>query len=175
MLGNGPGRGVRIVLGWDVSRDSPRDKMENWDEPSQSNDPRSLRAAMKPPGFGLRRQVGSTALAPSTIRRPAAFLDDEFDPRRLVTHPVMVLDLARNGIHLIVGVKPERDRDHWIGIEEVTCFVWSKVVLRSLSEPSLGTFLARYSFAGACPYELIRRAILGRPAESGRAKEPNRS
>ncbi|MDR3622195.1 MAG: hypothetical protein P4L85_22790 [Paludisphaera borealis] len=174
-LGNGPGRGVRVVLGWDVPHDSVRDQAEAWDAPFQSNDPRYLRAAKKPSGFGSRRQVGSTALAPSTSRRSAAFLDDEFDPRRLVTHPVTVLDLARNGIHLIVGAKPERDRDHWIGIEEGSSFVWSKVVLRSLSEPSLGTFLARYSFVGACPYELIRRAILGRPAESGREKEPNRS
>jgi hypothetical protein len=87
----------------------------------------------------------------------------------------MVLDLGRSGIHLVLNVRPERDRDHWIGIEEAGSFVWSKVILRSLSEPSLGTFLARYSFAGACPYELIRRALLSRPSSWGRSREPNRA
>jgi len=102
-------------------------------------------------------------------------LDDEFDPRRLVTHPVKILDLARNGIHVVVGVRPERDRDHWIGIEDDHGLSWSKVVLRSLSEPRLGAYLVRYSFAGVCPYELIRRAIFGRPAGLGREGGPLRA
>ena len=122
-----------------------------------------------------RRQVGSTALAPSKAPRPAALLDDEFDPRRLVRHPVTVLDLGRSGIHLIANIEPKRDRDHWLGIEENGVLVWSKVVLRTLSEPVLGTFLARYSFVGSCPYELIRRAILGRPTAPKRDKEPGRA
>lgn len=166
---------MRIVLGWEAPPDSLRHPMEAWDSPSQLSNPRSPRAAMTPSGFRCQRQVGSTVLAPSRNGRVTPLLDDEFDSRRLVTHPVTVLDLARNGIHLVVGVRPERDQDHWIGIEEGSSFAWSKVVLRSLSEPSLGTFLARYSFAGSCPYELIRRAILGRPADSGRVRSPNRS
>ena len=130
---------------------------------------------MTPSESWSHRRVGSTALAPSRTSRPAALLDDEFDPRRLLKHSVTVLDLGRDGIHLIVGVRPSRDRDHWIGIEENRAFVWSKVVLRSLSEPSVGTFLARYSFAGSCPYELIRRAMFGRPASPKRENKPGRA
>jgi hypothetical protein len=123
----------------------------------------------------FRRQIHSTALSPSIHSLTATLLEEEFDPRRLVTHPVTILDLARNRLHLVVGVRPERDRDNWIGIEEARGFSWSKVVLRSLSEPRLGMYLVRYSFAGACPYESIRRAILGRPAGLGREDGPLRA
>ncbi len=114
-------------------------------------------------------------MAPPKASRSATMLDDEFDPRRLVKHPVTVLDFGRGGIHLIARVRPSRDHDHWIGIEENGVFVWSKVVLRSLSEPSPGTFLVLYWFAGACPYELIRRAILGGTTAPKRDKEPGRA
>jgi len=166
---------VCVVLAWEDAHDARRDDTQTWESPSQNGTAWHPHSASPSPGFWTHRQVGSTALAPSNALRTAAFLDDEFDPRRLVKNPVTVLDLGRNGIHLIVGVRPERDRDHWIGIEENASFVWSKVVLRSLSEPSLGTFLARFSFAGSCPYELIRRAIVGRPAASKRDKEPGRA
>jgi hypothetical protein len=174
-MGIGPARGVRIVLGWESLCDSVSQRSAAWDALPRSVDPWGLRRPASPPGVSSRRQIRSTALAPSAGSLPATLLDHEFDARRLVTHPVTILDLARNGIHLVVGVRPERDRDNWIGIEEGRAFSWSKVVLRSLSEPSIGTYLVRYSFAGACPYELIRRALLGPPAGLGREGGPLRA
>jgi hypothetical protein len=174
-MGIGPARGVRVVLGWESWCDPLFERPAARDALPGPVDPWGLRRPTKAPGFAIRRQVCSTALTPSTNSLPATLLDDEFDARRLVTHPVTILDLARNGIHLVVGVRPERDRDNWIGIEEGRAFSWSKVVLRSLSEPSVGTYLVRYSFAGACPYELIRRALLGRPTGLGREDGPLRA
>lgn len=160
-----------MVLAW---HEAAPGRMESWDAPSLADGCR-LSLSVATSEYWSRRHVGSTAMAPSRALRSATTLDDEFDPRGLVKHPVTVLDLGRGGIHLIAGVRPRRDQDHWIGIEEDGAFVWSKVVLRSLSEPTVGTFLARYSFAGLCPYELIRRAILGRPIASKRDKEPGRA
>jgi hypothetical protein len=174
-MGIGPARGVRVVLGWESLFDPLSERSAACDVLRRPVDPWGLRRPTNPPGISIRRQVRSTALAPSASRLPATLLDDEFDAQRLVTHPVTILDLARNGIHLVVRVRPERDRDNWIGIEEGRAFSWSKVVLRSLSEPSIGTYLVRYSFAGACPYELIRRALLGRPTGLGREDGPLRA
>jgi hypothetical protein len=160
---------VRVVLAWHASgageaecRAAPPHAEDSW---------RPL-AATSTSEYWSRRHMGSTVTTPSYALRPSTLLDDEFDPRRLAKHPVTVLDLGRGGIHLIAGVPPRRDRDHWIGIEEDGAFVWSKVVLRSLSEPSVGTYLARFSFTGPCPYELIRRALVGRPPASKHDSEP---
>jgi len=160
---------VRVVLAW---YDAGAGQAEPCNPPSHFDD--LWRPVATTTEYWSRRHVGSTALAPSKTPRPGSLLDDEFDPRRLVKHPVTVLDLGHEGIHLIAGVRPPRDQDHWIGIEEDGAFVWSKVVLRSLSEPSVGTFLARYAFAGACPYELIRRALVGRHSPSRHDKKPGR-
>jgi hypothetical protein len=175
-FGSGPARGVRVVLAWEPTDDPRRDvELVGVVGPSSgSHGFRGLQSATPPIARWLGRAIGTTALAPSIRMRPSALLDDAFDPGRLVRHPVTVLDLGRGGIHLIVGVRPRRDQDHWIGIEESGAFVWSKVVLRSLSEPTLGTFLARFSFAGTCPFELIRRAIQGRPAGLSHDKKPRR-
>lgn len=172
LLGSGPGRGVRVVLAW---HESSPGQDEHWEAPAGPGGSWRSLSATTPSEVWDRRQVGSTALAPSKTLHPTALLDAEFDPQRLVKHPVTVLDLGRVGLHVITGVRPGRDRDHWLGIEENGAFVWSKVVLRSLSEPSVGTFLARYSFAGSCPFELIRRAIVGRPTALKRDTEPGRA
>lgn len=169
--GNGPGRGVRVVLAWQEARP---DREDAWDAASYGDVSGHLLSATSTSEFWSRRDPGPTALAPSKGVRPAASLDAEFDPRLLVKHPVTVLDLGRGGVHLIARVRPKRDRDHWIGIEENGAFAWSKVVLRSLSEPTVGAFLARFSFVGSCPYELIRRAIIGRPPASKHDGEPGR-
>lgn len=162
-LGYGPRRGVRVVLAWDLAEGGRNSPIDPWDGPPRIDDHWDLRSATPPPAFRSRRHIASTALAPSSGLRSSALLDDEFDPRRLVRHPVTVLDLGRTGIHVILNVEPARDRNLWLGLEEGSTVVWSKIVLRSLSQPSLGTFLARFSFAGNCPYELIRRALVGPP------------
>lgn len=78
----------------------------------------------------------------------------------LVEHPAEIVDISQSGICVLCGHVPPGNREIWISAPGFDVEHWSRVVLRSLSEPELGRFCLRLAFAETCPYELFKVAVL---------------
>jgi hypothetical protein len=75
-------------------------------------------------------------------------------------HSAEILDISQTGICLRCAHVPPGDREIWVAVADPTSRAWSRVDLRSLSEPELGQFLLRLAFTEGCSYDLFKVAIL---------------
>lgn len=98
---------------------------------------------------------GSGGAGPKAVRSPeASSLPTDFDH-----HVARVCDISQTGLCLIVDRLPPDNRDLWVGVKGTRPIVWSRVILRSLSEPHPGCFMLRLSFEESCPYEFLKLAV----------------
>ncbi|MGO9596566.1 MAG: hypothetical protein ACLP7Q_00930 [Isosphaeraceae bacterium] len=112
------------------------------------------RTVNHPSGIGLAG-YGSGGVGPKAMRGlEATSLPADFDH-----HEARVHDVSQTGLCLIVDRLPPDNRDLWIGLKGTLPVVWSRVVLRSLSEPYPGCFMLRLSFKESCPYDLFKLAV----------------
>jgi hypothetical protein len=113
------------------------------------------RAVNHPSGIGLAG-YGSGGVGPKAMRGPeATSLPADFDH-----HEARVHDISQTGLCLLVDRLPPDNRDLWIGVKGTWPIVWSRVVLRSLSEPYPGCFMLRLSFKETCPNDLFKLAVM---------------
>src|SRR5262249_15947871 len=73
--------------------------------------------------------------------------------RWFVEHIAEVLDISQSGICLLCAHVPPGNREIWVATAGPAAGTWSRVMLKSLSEPEFGRFLLRLTFAESCPYD----------------------
>ncbi|WP_165227702.1 hypothetical protein [Aquisphaera insulae] len=126
--------------------------------------PRSLRGGETPRRAGQERRVSHRHVVRS-VRVRLQWSDEggsiSLTPGNpLVEHPAEIVDISQSGICVLCGHVPPGNREIWISAPGAEVEHWSRVVLRSLSEPELGRFCLRLAFAETCPYELFKLAVL---------------
>ncbi|QEH36960.1 hypothetical protein OJF2_55450 [Aquisphaera giovannonii] len=70
-----------------------------------------------------------------------------------------VLDISQSGMSLLCVQMPPGNRGLWVATAG-SAAAWSKVILKSFSQPHPGRFVLRLAFAEGCPYDLFRIAVV---------------
>jgi hypothetical protein len=137
---------IDVLICWRRGEDSVQ-----MDPPSMAGERTAGPASGVEPGG-----VGFGGAGANAVRDPdPASLSADFD-----YHEARIHDISLTGVCLIVDRLPPINRDLWVGLKGARPIVWSRVVLRSLSEPHPGRFMLRLSFKENCPYDLFKLAVI---------------
>jgi hypothetical protein len=139
-------KGIYVLFGWRQGESGVSTGSVGTVSDGAANPPSDVELAARGPG----------GAGPEGVRDPeSASLSADFDQ-----HEARVHDVSQTGICLIVDRLPPNNRDLWIGVKETWPISWSRVVLRSISEPLPGRFMLHLSFKESCPYDLFKLALM---------------